>query len=257
VDSVRLPKQAYFVYRVMQNSQPDIHIIGHWSYPDNTKKTVYVAANHCDTVELFLNGQSLGTAKPVTGYIYAFPNVTFAPGTLKAVAYQNGQPVCQEELQTAGAPKSLKLVVHTGPKGLQADGADVALIDFKVVDAQGNLCPTDEARVDFQVQGPAIWRGGYNSGILHSTNNLYLLTEDGINRVAVRSTLTPGTITVTATRAGLDPASVQIESHPVAITDGLSPAMPPVYPGPGAPPVADLVPSSPTADAPVEMPHSP
>jgi beta-galactosidase len=33
VDSVRLPKQAYYVYRVMQNPAPDIHIIGHWTYP--------------------------------------------------------------------------------------------------------------------------------------------------------------------------------------------------------------------------------
>ena len=50
VDSVRLPKQAYYVYRVMQNPAPDIHIIGHWTYPTNTVKTIYVAANHCDSV---------------------------------------------------------------------------------------------------------------------------------------------------------------------------------------------------------------
>jgi beta-galactosidase len=49
VDSVRLPKQAYYVYRVMQNSAPDLHIIGHWNYPPNTVKTIYVAANHCDS----------------------------------------------------------------------------------------------------------------------------------------------------------------------------------------------------------------
>ncbi len=34
VDAVRLPKEAYFVEQVMQNEKPDIHIIGHWSYPD-------------------------------------------------------------------------------------------------------------------------------------------------------------------------------------------------------------------------------
>ena len=51
--------------------------------------------------------------------------------------------------------------------------------------------------------GPAIWRGGYNSGNTNSVNNLYLDTECGINRVAIRSTLTPGTITLTATRDGL------------------------------------------------------
>ena len=58
VDSVRLPKEAYYVYRVMQSDQPDIHIIGHWNYPSNTVKTVYVAASRCDPVELFVNGRS-------------------------------------------------------------------------------------------------------------------------------------------------------------------------------------------------------
>ena len=58
---------------------------------------------------------------------------------------------------------------------------------------------------DSTCTGPAIWRGGYNSGVTDSTNNLYLSTELGINRVAVRSTLTPGAITVTAKRDGLKP----------------------------------------------------
>jgi beta-galactosidase len=75
--------------------------------------------------------------------------------------------------------------------------------------------------VDFKVTGPAIWRGGYNSGKPGSINNLYLDTECGINRVAIRSTLTPGAITLTATRDGLAPATVTVESQPVKIKDGL------------------------------------
>jgi beta-galactosidase len=237
VDGVRLPKSLFYVSRVMQNEQPDLHIIGHWNYPTNTVKTVYVAASHCDQVELFLNGKSLGVTKQScdfvdtfdggdrnmgdTGYIYAFTNIAFAPGTLKAVATQGGQIVAQQELETAGEPKAIKLTLHTGPKGLQADGSDVALIDFEVVDAQGRRCPTDEARVDFDVTGPVIWRGGFNAAKLNTTNNRYLDTECGINRVAIRSTLTPGAITITAKRDGLEPATVKIESKPVAIMDGL------------------------------------
>jgi len=106
---------------------------------------------------------------------------------------------------------------------LQADGSDVALIDFEVVDTQGRRCPTDEARVDFAVSGPVIWRGGFNAGKLNTTNNLYLDTECGVNRVAVRSTFTPGTITVTATREGLKSATMKIESKPVQIANGLMP----------------------------------
>ena len=223
VDSVRLPKEAYFVYRVMQNDQPDIHIIGHWTYPPNTRKTVYVAANHCESVELFVNGKSRGTVKtPTNGYMYVFADIVFEPGTIKAIGVTAGKVVCQREIKTAGQPKRLKLAAHTSPTGLQADGSDVALIDVEVVDAQGERCPTDEARVDFDVQGPVIWRGGYNSGKPGSTNNKYLDTECGINRVAVRSTLQPGTITITATRPGLESATIHITSQSVAITDALT-----------------------------------
>jgi len=246
VDGVRIPKSLFYVSRVMQNEKPDIHIIGHWNYPADTKKTMYVAATHCDKVELFLNGKSLGIAtKPTifvdtfdgrsagsdsqvdgTGYVYAFPDVKFVPGSLKAIATKNGKVVAQQELQTAGEPKSIKLTLHTGPKGLQADGSDVALIDFEVVDAQGRRCPTDEARVDFVVTGPVIWRGGFNAGKLNTTNNLYLDTECGINRVAIRSTLKPGTITVTAKREGLTSATLKIDSKSVEIVGGLTLTLP-------------------------------
>jgi len=236
---------------VMQSEKPDIHIIGHWNYPESTKKTMYVAASQSDRVELFLNGKSLGVqTQPATfvdpyrggrqqgsellvgvdtGCIYGFPDVAFAPGTLKAVASKDGKVVAQTELATAGAPAAIRLTVHTGPHGLLADGSDVVLVDFEVVDSQGRRCPTDEARVDFAVDGPAVWRGGLNSAMLDSTNNLYLSTECGINRVAIRSTQNPGTITLKATRDGLTPAEVKIESKPAEIADGLETHLPQVY----------------------------
>jgi len=253
LDGVRLPKSMFYVSRVMQNEQPDIHIIGHWNYPADTKKTMYVAATHCDQVELFVNGKSVGTAnKPIkfvdtfggrtmgsaemaagpdTGCIYAFPDVVFSPGAIKAVATKDAKIVAQQEIQTAGEAKAIRLALHTGPQGLQADGSDVALIDFEVVDAQGRRCPTDEARVDFAVTGPVVWRGGLNAAKLDSTNNLWLDTECGINRVAIRSTMSAGPITVTATREGLTPATLKLESKPVEISAGLMRTLPPTLPG--------------------------
>ena len=79
--------------------------------------------------------------------------------------------------------------------------------------------------------GPAVWRGGFNSALLNSTNNFYLNTECGINRVAIRSTLTPGAITLTAARVGLAPATVQIESHATEIMGGLETHPPQAYSG--------------------------
>jgi beta-galactosidase len=227
VDAVRLPKQIYFAHRVIQNELPDLHILGHWSYPvgpsaKKTVKTIYIIAN-VDTVELFLNGKSLGiNTSRLDGYIFSFPNIEFVPGTLKATGSLKGKLVVTHELTTAGPPARVKLTPIVGPGGLQADGEDVALIDVEVVDAKGQRCPTDDARIDFTCAGPGIWRGGYNSGKVDSTDNLYLNTELGINRVSVRSTEQAGAIIVTASRAGLASATLKIVSSPVAVTGGIS-----------------------------------
>jgi beta-galactosidase len=231
---MRLPKEIYFAYRVIQNEQPDLHIIGHWSYPADKKtvKTIYVIAN-TESVELFVNGKSVGVnSKPDSGWIFSFPAVEFVPGSLKAIGKNGAKMTAQHELSTAGAPAAIRLTPIVGPKGLQADGEDVALIDFEVIDSRGHRCPTDDARVDFTCTGPGIWRGGYNSGKTDSTNNLYLNTELGINRVAVRSTMTPGTITVTAKRDGLKSAQLPLVSKPVVITDGIATFLPAHLPGP-------------------------
>jgi beta-galactosidase len=238
LDAMRLPKEAFYAYRVMQSETPDLHILGHWTYPATqpdgtaTAKTVYVIAN-TESVELIVNGKSAGVnTKPDNGFAFAFPAIAFAPGGIKAIGRNGGKVVAQQEIATAGPAAAIKLTPILGPGGLQADGLDIALIDFEVVDAKGQRCPTDAARVDFTCTGPAIWRGGYNSGVTDSTNNLYLSTELGINRVAVRSTLTPGTITVTAKRDGLKSAQVQLTSKKVIVTDGIATFMPPRMKGP-------------------------
>lgn len=240
VDAMRLPKEIYFAYRVIQSEKPDLHILGHWSYPatqpdgSKTAKTVYVIAN-TESVELFVNGKSLGVnSKPDSQWIFAFPSVEFSPGSIKAIGRNGANIAAQQEITTAGAPAAIKLTPILGPNGFQADGEDIALVDFEVVDAKGQRCPTDDARVDFTCDGPGIWRGGYNSGKLDSTNNLYLNTELGINRVAVRSTRTAGTITLTAKREGLKPAQLQLVSKPVTVTDGIATFMPAHLPAPAS-----------------------
>jgi beta-galactosidase len=235
VDAVRLPKEIYFAHRVIQNPEPDLHILGHWTYPTPTTKTIYVIAN-TQSVELFVNGKSAGVnSKPESGWIFSFPDIAFAPGNLRAIGKNTvgkdpAKPVATQQLNTAGAPAQIKLTPIVGPAGLQADGQDAALIDVEVLDAKGQRCATDDARIDFTCAGPATWRGGYNSGKLDSTNNLYLSTECGINRVAIRATRTPGTITITAARPGLKPAEIKITSIAVKAIDGLANWTPPRLP---------------------------
>ncbi len=152
-------------------------------------------------------------AKPDSGYIFAFPEIAFAPGSLRATGSVKGKVLMDQTLTTAGPAAALKLTPILNPAGgLKAGGADAALIDVEVVDAKGMRCPTDDARVDFALSGPAIWRGGYNSGKTDSTNNLYLNTELGINRVAIRTAKISGKIVLKAMREGLKPAELTLTS---------------------------------------------
>jgi beta-galactosidase len=220
VDGVRLPKEAFYVCRTMFRNDPQVHIIGHWNYPAGTKKTVYVTSN-CEDVELFLNRKSLAHAKASDRFLFTFPDVAWEAGEIKAVASRDGKPAASDVRHTVGEPVALKLAPIPGPNGLQADGSDVALVDVEVVDAKGERCPTVQQRVDFDLSGAGIWRGGYNSGKTNSINNRYLDVECGINRVAVRSTLEPGMVVIKATQDGLESAEVAIESNPVKVVDGL------------------------------------
>ncbi len=225
VDGVRLPKEAYFVCQVMFTYEPRAHLIGHWSYPAGTKKNVYVAANTGGEVELFVNGRSLGRAQPENRFLYTFRDVAFEPGEIKAVAHdKSGAVAATTTKHTAGPAVALRLTPITGPDGWRADGADVSLLDVEAVDANGERVPTFQQRVDFAVEGPAVWRGGYNSGKTDSINHTYLDLEAGINRVALRSTAATGAVTIRAVSAGLREASVTLAPRAVSADE------PPAWP---------------------------
>jgi beta-galactosidase len=221
VDAARLPKEAYYACRAMWRADPQVHIIGHWTYPAGTRKTMHVVSN-AEAVELLVNGRSLGRGRVSDRFHFQFPDVAWEPGEVKAVAYAGEKAIATQSKHTVGPPAALRLLPIVGPGGLRADGADIALFDVEAVDARGERCPTFEGRVDFEASGPGVWRGGYNSGKARSTNNTYLDLEAGINRVAVRATRTAGTITVRAHAAGLTPGSASVRSVPVAVRNGFA-----------------------------------
>jgi beta-galactosidase len=229
VDAVRLPKESFYALQTMWSDKPAVHIVGHWTYPPGTTKDIQVVSN-CDAVELFVNGASLGkNTMPKNTFLFTFPNVAWQSGAISAVGYRGGARAATAEKRTVGPAAKLRLTATTGPDGLWADGADVAMIDVEVVDAAGNRVPTDEAKVEFAMTGPGVWLGGYNSSSERSTGKTFLNTECGINRVFVRSTAKAGAIKVTARRAGLSSDSVTVTSVPVEVTDGLTTRMPVVY----------------------------
>jgi len=107
-----------------------------------------------------------------------------------------------------------------------ANGADLSLIEVEVVDANGNRCPTALNLISFNMTGPAEWRGGIAQGPDNYILSRELPVECGVNRFLVRSTMMPGKISITASANGLQPASLQLESKPFTVQDGLSREMP-------------------------------
>ena len=206
VDAMRIPKDAFFAHQVMWNGwvEPEeakTYIVGHWNYPAHTVKSVYVVST-ADSVELFLNGKSLGKGKQSYRYLFSFDNVGFEPGMLEAV----GSDGSRYQLETVGEPYQLKLTAIENPLGIKADGADMVLVQVEVTDKQGRRCPLDNRMIHFSLWGEARWIGGIE------TDAMSLPVECGVNRVLLRTTTNAGEINLAVYADGVKPAYVSLNS---------------------------------------------
>ena len=102
----------------------------------------------------------------------------------------------------------------------------MALVEVEVVDANGNRCPTAFHTVDFELTGPAEWRGGIAQGPDNFILSKKLPVECGVNRVLIRSFPQAGKISIKATAEGLRPASIELASKPMVVIDGLAKVLP-------------------------------
>ena len=231
VDAMRIPKDGYYAHQVMWDGWVDVerpraHIIGHWNYAPGTVKPVSVVSS-AERVELFLNGKKLGQGRQSERFLFTFDGVAWQPGQLKAVGYDaKGKAICESVLATAGAPAKLRLTSIASPKGLQADGADLALVQVEVVDAKGRRNPVALNTVEFELQGPAEWRGGIAQGPGNHVLSRTLPVEGGVNRVLLRSATQAGKIVLRAKSQGLAAAELTLVSKPVQVKDGLSAQFP-------------------------------
>ena len=268
VDAIRIPKQSFYAYRVMQSRTSDLHIVGHWSYPELTAdtywydvkalqddgtakvylptgeraqrdplhKTVYVVATpDCAKVELLVDGTVLASSTEAKNYfLHAFENIDVTKGAkVEAKAYNEaGEVIATHSIARSGEAYALRLTPVTGEKGLLADGADYAMFDVEVVDKEGNVCALNYDRIDFTLSGEGVFLGGYNSGMFGEESVIgknYVFAECGLNRVFVRSTTTAGKITLTASMEGVKSATAKISSTAVESTGGLTTVMPQPY----------------------------
>ena len=180
IDLASLPKDRYYLYRSIWNKNVNtLHILPHWTWPgrEGENTPVFVYTNY-PGAELFINGKSYGKQRKLTAgesealqgkdslalqrrYRLMWMDVPYEPGELKVVAYDAaGKPVEEKTVHTAGKPHHLELVADR--TGLVADGKDLAYITVRVVDKDGNLCPSDNRLVSFSVKGAGRYRAAAN-----------------------------------------------------------------------------------------------
>lgn len=152
LDTTGLLKDSGHYLKSAWTTEPMVHLLPHWNWPGREGQPIDVRVYaNTDEVELLLNGRSLGR-KALARYAHAAWQVPYAPGTLTARAYRAGQLVASAEATSTGEGAALRLASER--TSLQADGADVAVVDVSVLDAQGRRVPTASNGVRFAVSGP-------------------------------------------------------------------------------------------------------
>ncbi|MGH7995137.1 MAG: glycoside hydrolase family 2 TIM barrel-domain containing protein [Opitutaceae bacterium] len=173
-----------------------------------------VVYSNCESVELFLNGRSLGAQTRATDLAPRTWKVAYVPGTLRAVGRDGGREVAETALVTAGAPAAIRL---TSDHSRLAPGFDhAATITAEVVDAAGERVPQASNEISFHARGPG------KVVAVDSADNASHEPFQAARRRAfegrcialVRATADAGPITVTATAPGLRSAQVKIEALP-------------------------------------------
>ncbi len=220
-DSWRIPKLSAHAIRARWSSDPFTHILGHWSWPegDASEKRVAVASN-AESVNLLLNGRSLGTKARGQGFEWKVP---YQPGELRAIGTHPDGGRTEHKLSTAGEPAALvidllnenlstdqrdatlsaSLVSDIQSEKLPADGTDITLICVTVVDAHGNWVPNATVPVAIEIDGP---------GTLFGVGGIpEVAAVAGRGRIVYRAGREPGKVRIVATSDGLASGAAMVK----------------------------------------------
>jgi beta-galactosidase len=212
VDLAGFPKDVYYLYQSEWTRDTILHIFPHWNWQKGDTIDVWAYTN-CKKVELFLNGKSLGTRTKQGDELHLMWRVPYAPGTLKAVGYMNNTVVKTTEIKTAGKPA--KILLHADRSQIHANGKDLSFVTITIVDNHGIVVPYADNRVKFRIEGPATIAGVANGcqTSLEPFKANYRKAFNGKCLVVLQSTKKPGKIVLTAVSAGLQKASLTMETN--------------------------------------------
>lgn len=219
IDLASIPKDRYYLYRSLWNrNEETLHILPHWNWEghEGEKVPVFVYTNY-SSAELFVNGKSYGkqTKNNQTvenRYRLMWHDVVYEPGEVKVIAYdRNGKAMAEKVIRTAGKPHRIEL--STPHHTLNADGKDLAYVTLRIVDKDGNLCPTDGRLVNFNVKGAGRYRASANGDptCLDLFHLPHMHAFNGMLTVILQASKEAGTMELKASAKGLKSGGIQID----------------------------------------------
>lgn len=152
MDVCGFPKNIYYYYQSWWSDKDVIHISPHWNWKGKEGKPVDVWVNsNAQSVELFLNGKSLGKKDmPVNKHLQW--TVAYKAGVLKAVGIRNGKKI---ETKVETSDEAYSIVLSTDKTIITADGKDAAVVNVTVKDKLGREVPDAGNLIQFNIEGDA------------------------------------------------------------------------------------------------------
>ena len=226
VDTAGFPKDIYYFYQSVwldPEKQPVLHITpSYWDFNPGQAIDVIIYSN-AHSVELFLNGKSLGTQETRlsdSDEMRAHYVVPYERGVLSAKGYgKDGSVIAQEELRSFGDPvrvvieTPLEEELHGGEPA--ADGRSVVFAEISVQDEAGVTVANARNRIKVEVSG-----AGRLVGLDNGDSTDYDSFKGDNKRLfsgrllaMIETTLEPGEIVIRAQSEGLAGAEVRINSE--------------------------------------------
>lgn len=228
VDTAGFPKDSYYHYMAEwtdYKEHPMIHLLPYWDFNEGQLIDVRVFSN-APKVELFFNGESKGiqTIDHAHGTELAGDwQLTYAPGVLKAVAYdEEGQIIATEEQRSFG--DAAKIVLKPDKDTLPANGEELLFVEINTLDSEGIFVANSRSRVHVSVTGAGRLVGLDNgdSTDFEQYKGTSRRLFSGRLLAIIAAKTEPGEITMEVTSPGLKTAVLTIPAVEAPVRSGIS-----------------------------------
>ncbi|MEN6371253.1 MAG: sugar-binding domain-containing protein [Armatimonadota bacterium] len=204
LDLCRFPKDTYYYFLQEWTDKPMVHIFPHWNWAGKEGSIIKVwCYSNCDSVELFLNGESLGS-NPRNPLGHIEWEVPYNPGAIRAQGTVNGAVVCSHEIKTTGC--AAKIELSADRTVLKADNRDLSFITVSITDKDGSFVPTacDKINVKVSGSGRLIGLGSGDPRSHENPKHSSMKAFNGLLLAVVQNNGQPGEIVVSVSSEQLE-----------------------------------------------------